>query len=274
MLTGTGLVMRRLFFLLIATGSISLQPGIARALDLQSHRAVYRMVLASAGRSSDVVSANGVMVYRFIQGCDGWTVENRTFLRLFYDDDTASDTLWSFASWESLDSRKFRFHARYDQDGKTIEILEGEADLREAGQGGSARFSRPEHKVPLPAGTVFPTAHLREVISAAAAGGHRLNSVVFDGASLDNPYAVSALFSPVSTADAEALAERLGLPAKPAWGMQMAFFPFASRDAAPQLEMRAQYRADGIADSITQYFDAFSLDIHLRKIELLLPPDC
>lgn len=139
MLTGTGLVMRRLFFLLIATGSISLQPGIARALDLQSHRAVYRMVLASAGRSSDVVSANGVMVYRFIQGCDGWTVENRTFLRLLYDDDTASDTLWSFASWESLDSRKFRFHARYDQDGKTIEILEGEADLREAGQGGSAQ---------------------------------------------------------------------------------------------------------------------------------------
>lgn len=274
MLTGTGLVMRRLFFLLIATASISLQPRAAHTLELQPHRAVYRIVLGSSTPSSDLVSANGVMVYRFARGCDGWTVENRTFLRLFYDDDTVSDTLWSFASWESRDSRKFRFHARYDQDGKTVELLEGNADLRAPGKTGKARFSQPPQKVGLPAGTVFPTKHLQEVIAAAAAGGHRLKSTVFDGASIDNPYVVSSLFGPVAPADAEAMASQLNLPVAPAWRTQMAFFPLSSRDAAPQLEMTGQYRADGIADMLIQHFDAFSLDIRLREIALLPPPDC
>ncbi|MFO1120273.1 MAG: DUF1849 family protein [Rhodospirillales bacterium] len=274
MLTGTGLVMRRLFLLLIATASIGLQPRTARTLELQPHRAVYRMVLASASPSSDLVSANGVMVYRFDRGCDGWTVENRTFLRLFYDDDTVSDTLWSFVSWESLDSRKFRFHARYDQDGKTVELLEGDADLHGPGKAGKARFSQPGQEVRLPAGTVFPTKHLQEVIAAAAAGGHRLKSIVFDGASIDNPYVVSSLFGAVAPAAAQAMATQLHLPLAPAWKAQMAFFPLNSRDAAPQLEMTGEYRADGIADALIQHFDAFSLDIRLREIQLLTPPDC
>ena len=266
--------MRRFFSLLIAAVSVIPQPGASLALDLQPHRAVYRMVLAGAARNSDVISANGVMVYRFARGCDGWTVENRTFLRLLYDNDTESDTLWSFVSWEAFDGGKFRFHARYDQDGKTIEKLDGEAALKKHGHAGTARFSQPEKVMPLPDGTVFPTAHVREVIAAAQAGKHTLNRIVFDGASIDNPYVVNALFGPLPAADAEALAKPLGLPSQPAWWTRMAFFPIGDRGAEPEFEMGAHYRADGIADAILQHFDTFSLDVRLREIELLPPSDC
>jgi hypothetical protein len=267
--------MRRFLSLVLASVLSASQSGVALALDLQPHRAVYRMVLSSASRGSDVVSANGVMVYRFARGCDGWTVENRTFLRLLYDNDTGSDTLWSFASWEAMDGKRFRFHARYDQDGKTIEKLAGEADPGASGPAGDARFSQPADKrIDLPPGTLFPTAHVREVIAAAQAGGHSLNRVVFDGASVDNPYAVNAWFGPLPEADADALAKPFNLPAQPAWWTQMAFFAAGDQGAEPEFEMSAQYRADGIADVIFQHFGAFSLDVRLRQLELLPPPDC
>ncbi len=233
------------------------------------------MVLSSAARGSDVVSANGVMIYRFARSCDGWTVENQTFLRLLYDNDAQVDTLWSFASWESADGLKFRFHARYDQDGKNIEKLEGQAELDAIGGAGRARFSYPPHKViPLPSGTLFPTEHVRRVIVAAEQGKHRLNRVVFDGASLDNPYVVNALFGPLSPPAADALAEGIGLPAKPAWWTRIAFFPVEAAAELPEFEMAASYRSDGIADKIVQYFDTFALDVRVKEIQLLPSPDC
>src|SRR5512134_723784 len=223
------------------------------AVHLQPHRAIYRMVLSSATQGSDVVSANGVMIYRFARGCDGWTVENQTFLRMLYENDSQADTLWSFVSWESTDGRKFRFHARYDQDGKNIEKLEGEAELKAVGGAGNARFSHPDKEVPLPSGTVFPTEHVRRIIAAAAQGKHRLKRVVFDGASLDNPYVVNALFGPLPPALAAALARDLGIPVKSAWWTRIAFFPFDKKEELPEFEMAASYRSDGIADKIVQY---------------------
>jgi envelope integrity protein B len=272
---GLGSVMRLLCLCPLAALLIVTQSGPAAAVDLQAHHAVYRMVLSRATRSSDVVSADGVMVYRFARGCDGWTVENQTLLRLLYDNDTQADTLWSFASWESADGTQFRFHARYDQDGKNIERLEGQADLQALGEAGTARFSQPPDKViPLPRGTLFPTEHVRQVIAAAQSGNHLFNRTVFDGASLDNPYAVNAALGPLSESIAEDLAKRLGLPTQPAWWTRMAFFPIGADAEVPEFEMSAQYRADGIADKIIQYFETFALDVQIKEIELLPASDC
>jgi hypothetical protein len=250
-------------------------PNASAAVDLQPHRAIYRMALSSAARHSEVVSANGVMIYRFARGCDGWTVENQTFLRLLYENDSQADTLWSFASWESTDGRRFRFHARYDQDGKNIEKLEGQAELDARSGAGRARLSQPADKViDLPSGTLFPTEHVRRIIAAAEQGKHRLNRVVFDGASLDDPYVVNALFGPLPPAAAEALARDLGIPVKPAWWTRIAFFPFDTTEELPEFEMAANYRSDGIADKIVQYFESFALDVKAKEIELLPAPDC
>jgi hypothetical protein len=250
------------------------QPTRPLAADLQPHRAVYRMSLAGAERPGEVSSATGAMVYQFSRGCDGWTVENRTMLRLGYENDSEVETAWTFVSWESLDGSRFRFRARYDQDGQTVEKIAGSAELRADGAG-EARFSEPEaRRVELPAGSLFPTAHIRAVLAAGAAGGKSLNRVVFDGASLDNPYQVNAFFGPLAPAATEALAKAAGLAPQPGWWTRMAFFPLASPAALPEFEIDAQYRADGVADVIRQSFERFALDVRLHQLEVLPPPDC
>jgi hypothetical protein len=260
---------------LLALSLVTLAPQGLGAVELLPHRAVYRMSLISATRGSEVVGADGAMFYRFAQGCDGWTIENRTYLRLTYESGADTETVWTYASWEANDGLGFRFHARYDQNGRIIEKLEGEADLSAKGASGTARFVRPAEKViKLPEGTLFPTEHMRKFIDVAAAGGKSLAEVVFDGASLDNPFLVNALFGPLSQADADAVATAAGLAPSPAWWARMAFFPYYSPTALPEFEIGAEYRADGVADSITQHFDDFTLKVRLKELEILPPPEC
>lgn len=249
--------------------------GTAGAAGLQPHRAIYKMALSRGTGRSDVASATGTMFYRFAQGCDGWSVENRTVLRLSYDGGGDVETVWTFASWESADGLKFRFYARYEQDGAQLERLEGRASLDGPGGGGTAQFSEPDGRTTaLPQGTVFPTEHLRLLIMAAVRGDRRLSRVVFDGASIDNPYLVTAVMGPLANAGAEALAGKTNLPALPAWWTQMAFFPHQHQETNPEFEIGAQYRADGIADRIVQRFDTFALDVRLSEFEVLARPEC
>lgn len=264
---GTAFVAAVLF-----AGGLPAQPA---ATPLQSHRAVYSMSLASTPNRSEVVSADGRMLYRFARSCDGWTVENRTVLRLGYEDDRDVDTVWTFASWESLDGLNFSFHARYEQDGQTIERLDGEARLDGPGKGGRVEFTRPEERtVELPPGTVFPTQHVRLLIDAAERGNKTLAKVVFDGASIDNPYFVNGVFGPLKTADAERLAKAAGLPVLPSWWTRMAFFPVDNDEPVPEFEISADYRSDGIADNVVQYFREFALRLRLRELSSIPPPEC
>lgn len=252
-------------------------PAELAAAELLSHRAIYRMSLDGATGGSDVVAADGMMLYRFTEACDGWTVENRTYLRLSYERGTDTETVWTFVSWEAADGKKFRFNARYEQDGSVIEKLRGEASLKAAGARGTARFSLPEEQVVrLPSGTMFPTEHMRKLVTAAQAEQKILSEVVFDGSSLENPYRVNAVLAPLSPGQAKALAEAAGLPPSPAWWVRMAFFPYyeEGEDALPEFELGARYRDDGVADQITQHFDDFSLVLRLRDLEALPRPDC
>ena len=252
-----------------------LAPQHLGAVELLAHRAVYKMSLLSSTRGSDVVGADGAMFYRFSRACDGWTVENRTYLRLTYENGAHTESIWTYASWEADDGPGFRFHARYDQNGRMVEKLEGQANLSAKGAAGTARFVGPaETVIDLPKGTLFRTEHMRAFIEAAEAGGKTLTRIVFDGASIDNPFLVNAVFGPLSDADAKALAKAAGLEAVPSWWTRMAFFPHHSPAELPDFEIGANYRADGVADSITQHFEEFALQVKLNELEVLPAPDC
>lgn len=242
---------------------------------LQPHRAIYRLSLAKTATRGDVAAADGSMFYRFAQGCDGWTVENRTVLHLTFQSGGEAETVWTFASWESADGLQFRFYTRYEQDGEMVERLAGRATLEGSGAAGTVTFSEPADRViALPLGTLFPAEHIRALTAAAERGEKTLETVVFDGASLDNPYLIHAVLKPLAQAQREQLAAKTGLRVAPAWLTHMAFFPYHQREPGPEFEIAAHYRADGIADRIIQYFSDFTLSVQLGEFEALARPDC
>jgi len=261
-------------FVLALVAGLACGPA-AQAADFVGHQALYRVSLASAEARSGIASVRGAVLYRFADVCDGWTVENRTLMRLGYGEGGESETEWSHLSWESKDGLRFRFHVRDVRDGEPFEEVEGEATLDRPGGPGTARFVRPEDsELALPAGTLFPTRHLAALLEAARSGRRHESRVVFDGSNLDNPYSIGAVIRKVPENARRALALRAKLDERPAWSLRLAFFPYAGREATPKFEIGLTVRDDGIADSIVQDFGDFVLRLTLQEVELLPEPDC
>jgi hypothetical protein len=247
--------------------------------DLVSHRAIYKMTLASAKSGSGVTAASGAMSYKFGDSCDGWTVENKTALTFSYSDGPPVATTWDFVTWESKDGLHYRFHVRSTRDAVVNEEIDGTADLDGKGKGGTAKFTLPEPKtLKLPAGTLFPTEHTLRMIELAQHGEHLAERTLFDGTGTDNTFAVSAIIGKAAQATKVSAPDLPGinrmLLASTSWPMQMAFFPDGSTDPEPDYEVGVRYYQNGVADDVLQSFGNFSLRGTLEKLEALPKPDC
>jgi len=269
--------------------------GAGGIAELAPHRASYRMVLKSVRGGSGVLDAQGATLYRFAETCDAWVVETNIYLKMGYAGDQELRITWSFAALESKNGLDYRFRLKHKRGGETVELLRGTATLDTPGGSGRARFvggsngdpgksdSAPAEAsaditVDLPSGTLFPTKHLLALLKAGREGKRFLPRVVFDGASLDNPFNVTATIAGAETAaigaPVRALAQAAGLADLPARAIRMAFFPVRSRTPEPDFEVAVDYRADGLATKVTHDYGDFSIDMTPTEIEVLPRPEC
>ena len=270
--------------LMFAVAALGVGSGFAvpaGAVELAPHRALYKMKLASASRGSGVSGARGSMVYSFSDSCDAWASETNVKLNLLYGEGDEVSTAWSFASWESKDGKSYRFRIRHSRDGAVVESLKGTVKRGKPGSAARAKFSEPADKViELPAGTLFPTRHLIDLIEASQGGTPVFSRTVFDGASLDNPYEINAIITRdkgAASARGKSAAGKIaaaGLAEMPTKHVRMAFFPTRSRKAEPEFELGVDYRDDGVARMIHQDFGDFKIDLLPDKFEPIEKPDC
>ena len=247
-------------------------PNGAWAVELVPHRATYGMELAASDSSSGIVGASGSMSYDFLDACDGWVTETRISVHYSYAEGALVESNTDFVTWESKDGMKYHFRLRSTRDGQVTDDVEGEASLRGRGQGGQVRYLRPEPETrDLPAGTLFPTWHTRELMDVAEKGGKLLRRVVFDGADAQGAFDVNAVIGHGAPAPAPALFPQLGTPS---WPVHLAFFPLDSDEAEPDFEMAVDYHLNGVAQSMLQNFKGFSLASHLDKLEASPRPVC
>jgi len=254
---------------------------------LVPHRVIYKMSLNSS-KDGGIAGAEGAMLYRFADACVGWTVETNIYLKLQHDDGRDIKIAWSHTSMEAKDGLSYRFRMTHKRNGQVIEALKGSAVLQSLGGAGTATFDQKAAldadqepaSVALPKGTMFPTHHLLGLVRAGRIGPRFRADTVFDGASLDNPYKVSATFSrPKAAGKIEAktlksLFKTAGLDASTAWPVRLAFFPVRSRKPMPEFELGVHYRADGIAEKIIQDYGNFSIRMVPSEVERLKRPEC
>ena len=125
--------------------------------ELVPHRAIYRITLGSSTPGSGVVGTEGAMLYRFDDGCDGWTVENKTYVRYHRDQAESIETSWTYVTWESKDGLAYRFRVKNDRNGETFQRFQGTASLGGSGGGRpGALLEAPGHRNPPPRRSAFP----------------------------------------------------------------------------------------------------------------------
>jgi hypothetical protein len=245
---------------LLALGFVS-SGAAAQEVALLAHEATYELRLAATAGRGDMDGAGGLLALVVEDGCDTWNVRQGLLLTISRQD-TQITTASDFASQEAKDGSRYRFDDRTSMHPGGEESSSGQATAS-PGKPGSVHVDRDE--AVLPAGTLFPSAHLRAILRGATAGERLMNHVLYDGTDGVQIQDVTTLIGPARQDPESGLL---------VWPVRLAFYAHGSAAEVPELEISARLRQDGVALALTYDYGAFALDAVLASLEPLPAPDC
>ena len=255
--------------LLVALLAALWSSGVDAAL--APHVAAYRLSLAGAADMANPFSeVRGGLVIEWRLACDGWLSRQRlAFVATLQEGGNLGHDV-RFSSWEALDGSRMRYSYRSYGDDELQEEFRGEAVL-EPSQGGVATFSTPsERRIELPAGTIFPTVHIQEVLNGAQAGERFVSHEVFDGAGFDSLTQITSVIGQPRLVEPLADQDDDGR----AWPVSMAYYELGTPSDTPKFEARFLLGENGILRDLVLDYGDFKLKGALERLELLEPPDC
>lgn len=172
-------VLRCALFVLLAPPVLVSGAGMAWAVPLIPHRAVYDLDLSDASDRSGITGISGRMVYE-IRGsaCDGYTVRFR-YVTQASTRDASKVTDQQTTTFEDADGKSFSFSTKSYTDQNLERELEGKATREDDGV--KIVIDKPEAKSFELQPTQFPTQHLIDLITRAKTGETFYETSIFDG---------------------------------------------------------------------------------------------
>ncbi len=264
--------------LVVVLAAMAVGPGgwrAAEAAGLVPHRAVYDLSLAKSRSGGVMARAAGKLEFEWADVCTGWTMSQRTRVRMTSGEGQAFDFGWSLNAFESRDGRRYRFFIRRINADGSDEELRGEARLPSPGARGLAVFEAPEsRRVTLAKGTLFPTAHSLALVEAAVKGELPLWRTVFDGSGDDGRFGVNAALGEALAADAPKSFESPLLRDQQSWRLRLAYFGMDETVSEPEHEQALRLYANGIVDEMLLDYGDFVLRAELGVLEALPEIEC
>jgi|SRR5579872_321803 len=230
---------------------------------LAAHRAIYNMTLSSS-RGGEIIAATGTMGYEVIDACDGWAVRQRLSMALTNTDGQDIQMVSDYATWESKDGLKFRFHMKQTTDTAVTSQTDGDATLEKAGGPGVAHYTAPEDTTKkLPPGTLFPMAHTSAIIAGAEAGKKFIALPLFDGT--DDAGAEDSSIVVLDWKKPEPNKYAF-IAALPSTRVRLAFFDRDKNSEVPTYQVGMRYWDNGVADNLQMDFGDFVMDAKLTEL--------
>jgi hypothetical protein len=235
---------------------------ISAPAPLAAHHALYTLTLDS-GREGDVVAATGTMGYEVIDACDGWAVRQRLDMTVTNSDGQDVHMVSDYATWESKDGLKLRFHMKQLTDTAVTSQTDGDASLQRRGGPGTVHYTMPhDATVALPAGTLFPMAHTEAIITAAREGKKFLTLPLFDGTDEngveDSSIAILDWKQPFPT-------KWPLLSTLPSTRVRLAFFDHKPDTITPNYQVGMRYWENGVADDMQMDFGDFVMNARMTE---------
>ena len=237
---------------------------IAAPAPLAAHRALYTLTLANGHEGDgDIVAATGSMGYEVIDACDGWAVRQRLDMTVTNSDGQDIHMISDYATWESKDGLKLRFHMKQLTDSAVTSQTDGDASLQRPGGPGEVHYAMPKDKrVPLPAGTLFPMAHTEAIITAAREGKKFLALPLFDGTDENGPEDSAIAILDWKQPFPTAWPLLSGLPST---RVRLAFFDRKPDTITPNYQVGMRYWENGVADNMQMDFGDFVMNAKMKE---------
>jgi hypothetical protein len=229
---------------------------------LLAHKALYTLTLDKA-KGNDVIAARGTMGYEVTDSCDGWAVRQRLRMTITNAEGQNIEMASDYATWESKDGLKFRYHMRQTTDTAVTSQTDGDASLPKPGSTGEAHYTTPRDNIStLPAGTVFPMAHTAAIIAAARDKKHFVTLPLFDGtdeSGVEDSFIVILDWKPAAQNKWPTLSSL------PSTRVNIAFFDHAPTAVTPSYEVAMRYWENGVADEMKMNFGDFVMSAKLKE---------
>ncbi|MGC9269065.1 EipB family protein [Acidiphilium sp.] len=237
----------------------------AAPIRLTGQAATYTLALSKV-RGHAVTGATGRLQFDVLDTCKAYTVSQRMTLLIRNQDGSLSRTVSNYDTWESKDGHRLSFVLRQTEDGKTT--IEDQGTATTGPQGGEVTYIVPKGKiVKLPPGTLFPMAHTKMILQAAAAGKPYIDPPLFDGTS---SHGAEHTFVAILGHRGPRHSKFAPLTVLPSTLVDIGFFRRSAHDTQPDFRTQMRYYTDGVSRDVRLDFGNFVL--HGDLTALSVPP--
>ncbi|HVJ32399.1 MAG TPA: DUF1849 family protein [Terriglobia bacterium] len=260
-------------WLLVSAALAWATPGV-QAAEILPHKAIYTLHNREAVGDNDSLSADGMLIFEWMDTCDGWQVNQRAKLRLV-GDQGETDFEWRQITWEAKDGRSYRYQSQEFQDGQKGEQRQGEVSLDDKGVA-QLTMAAPEHnQSALPAGILLPTAHSMRLLKAATTGETYVSADVFDGTVSDKPMQIGAAIAPSPSQAPDQAKEFPPLAHVASHVIDLAFYLKDGDPAGlPDFEQSMRLYDNGVIGHMSFPFAGVDMIGDLVKLDAVPPGKC
>jgi hypothetical protein len=251
-------------------------PAAAEPVRLAAHRAIYDLSLAQGGGSRGVEAARGRIVIEFTgNACEGYASKYRQVTVLETGETGSKTADLRNAAFEDDAGKLFRFRTESLSDGRN-ETVDGEGATAADGAV-TVRLKQPKpERLSLPAGTLFPTAHMKRLIEAARAAETTVEAKVYDGSEdgqkvYDTLAVIGRRIEPGSKQALESASQQETLPR---WPVKLSYFKGERGEGTPMYTLSFEVFEDGVSRALRLDYGQFALKGELTSLEMLPKGDC
>lgn len=271
-------------FAAIVTHHASAAPPTDKVL-LAPHRAVYDLKLLKSQSSRGVQGVRGRILYDFSgNACDGYDLQFRQVSELDSGEGKAALSDLRSTTWEDGTAKKFRFNSENLVNATRTDVVNGRAE-RNADQV-AVNLSKPKEKtLTVPAGSVFPTEHMRRIIVAAREGKTILEFPVYDGSETGEKLyntltIIGRPIAPGAKPPTDAAAKVPAMAKLTRWPVTISYFEKQDAKAeqggeqTPVYSISFEIYENGISRALVLNYSDFSISGEMTSLELKKEKAC
>ncbi|MDC0074255.1 cell envelope integrity EipB family protein [Alphaproteobacteria bacterium] len=236
-----------LFIIFYLFNPLTLGNALAKYNTFQSHKVVYTLELKES-RKKNIIDVKGKLAIELINSCPGYTVSQRVRIYVLDNNGNLSSTDASYSTWESFDGKLMNFNSRTYLNNNIKKAISGKAkylnDELILESKNNRKIIKSKNKR-----IIFPTEHLKQIISEGTKGNLIISRKIFDGSDFENIYYASSHFSPYFSKKYIDNRRRL-LRGLVGWTVNIAYFNIDSFRTIPDYEVSFTLYENGVLDDI------------------------
>jgi len=249
-------------------------------LEFASHRAVYELKLARSRGNSSTMSARGRILYDFSgSSCEGYALLFRQVSELDNGEGKVTLSDLRSTSWEEASANRFVFKSQNYLNENLLDTVDGEA--QRAGEHVQVALTKPqERKFDIESAVVFPTDHMRRIITAARHEKSILELPVYDGSEKGDKVfntlsVIGRGIAPNERVPTDAAAGKVELAEMKRWPVTVSYFDRAAKtDQPPVYAIKFELYENGISRALVLDYNDFAISGELTSLDLRESKPC